>query len=284
MGYPFRRMTRFWRRLTAVLAIGLAVPLPAAAQRRAAAPSVASADEASAEDQEKAQEHFQRAKDLYQSGSYREAIAELEAARALDPRAKELVFNLGIVHEKLGQFDDAIAAFQKYLEMEGVTAQERAKAESVITRIEGAKREIAAGESQGPPPAPPPPVAEPAPPPDRDAAPARGRIDAATIAAGSVAIVGLGVGTAFGIRALTLRPDGFVTGRDGTYATLEDRTRAAHTSAVVADVALAVFAVSAVATAYLYFGRTKEPRGGTTTLGASPTHGGGVVVLGGSFR
>jgi tetratricopeptide (TPR) repeat protein len=281
MGYPFRRMTRFWRRLTAVLAIGLAVPLPAAAQRGASAPS---ADEASAEDQEKAQVHFQRAKDLYQSGSYREAIAELEAARALDPRAKELVFNLGIVHEKLGQFDDAIAAFQKYLEMEGVTAQERAKAESVITRIEGAKREIAAGESQGPPPAPPPPVAEPAPPPDRGAAPARGRIDAATIAAGSVAIVGLGVGTAFGIRALTLRPDGFVTGRDGTYATLEDRTRAAHTSAVVADVAFAVFAVSAIATAYLYFGRTKDPRGGTTTLGASPTHGGGVVVLGGSFR
>lgn len=281
MGYAFRRMTRLTRLLVCALAI--AAPSPALAQRppAAGAPQAAPA-EAQTEDQAEAQKHFQRAKDLYQAGSYREAIAELEQARSLDPKAKELVFNLGIVHEKLAQYDEAISWFRQYQEMEGVTEQERAKAESIIKRIEGAKRELkpqvaptpgpSGGGTTEPPP--PPPAAEP---------PARGRIDAATIAAASVAVVGLGVGTAFGIRAVTTRPDDFVTGRDGSFQDLQKRTDDAHTSAVIADVGFAVGAVATLATAYLYFGRTKEPQP-TSRVGASPTPGGGLLLVGGTFR
>jgi tetratricopeptide (TPR) repeat protein len=217
------------------------------------------------EDQARAQKHFHRARELYSAGSYRDAITELEAARALDPQAKELVFNLGIVHEKLARFDEAIGDFQKYMEMDGVTPAERAKAESIIKRIEGAKRE--AQVSGGAPPAggPPGPTEGLAggdgngPRPEAPAP--RGRIDAATITAGSVAAVGLGVGLVFGIRAVALRPgDGqFVTGRDGTYADLVQKTQEARDSAIVADVGLAIGVVGAAATALLYFGRTREP-------------------------
>src|SRR5207302_9158600 len=147
------------------------------------------------EDQQKAQQHFQRAKELYATGSYREAAAELEAARALDPKAKDLVFNLGIVSEKLGKFDEAITYFRQYMEMDGVTTREEQKAESIIKRIEGAKREVpptpsSSGTTQGPTS---PPTQEPK----------RGRIDTFTVAACTVAVVGVGGGVGFGIRAVS---------------------------------------------------------------------------------
>src|SRR5262245_44887069 len=136
MSYPFQRMTRAARGLLAAWV--LLVPMQATAQpRRGAggaqgAPSTATTDAASSENQARAQQHFQRAKDLYAAGSYREAVVELEAARALDPKAKDLVFNLGIVHEKLAKYDEAITYFRQYMDMDGVTTQEKQKADSVI--------------------------------------------------------------------------------------------------------------------------------------------------------
>jgi tetratricopeptide (TPR) repeat protein len=253
-----------------LLATALAVPGVASAQTGAASAGAGGAGASGAaapltEDQARAQKHFQRARELYSAGSYRDAITELEAARALDPQAKELVFNLGIVHEKLARFDEAIGYFQKYMEMDGVTPAERAKAESIIKRIEGAKREAQVSGGAAPPGGPPGPTEGLAGGdgngPRRDAPPPRGRIDAATITAGSVAAVGLGVGLAFGVRAVALRPgDGqFVTGRDGTYADLAQKTQDAHDSAIVADVGLAIGLVGAAATALLYFVRTREP-------------------------
>jgi tetratricopeptide (TPR) repeat protein len=256
----------------ALLLGALFLASPAGAQGTAPGP-------AQTEDQAKAQQHFQRAKELYSQGKYVDAAHELELARNLDPKAKDLVFNLGIVHEKLGKYDEAIAFFRQYMEMEGVTPQERTKAETNIKRIEGAKQEAASrpvptgtGEPQqgnngdqgqrGPQPP--------------ETQPVRGRIDAATIAAGSVAIAGLGVGTVFGIIAVSSKPNDFVTGRDGTYAQFEQKNADAHNMAIVADVGLAVGLVATVVTAYLYFGRTKDPQ--RTGVFVGP----GMLV--GSFR
>jgi tetratricopeptide (TPR) repeat protein len=240
----------------ALLLGALLLATPAAAQ--STAPQTPQTEE-----QLKAQQHFQRAKDLYSQGKYTDAVQQLELARNLDPKAKDLVFNLGIVHEKLGKFDEAITFFRQYMEMEGVTAQERTKAETNIKRIEGAKAEVASrppasggsgdpqtGNSgeQGPKPQVP------------EEKPSRGRIDAATIAAGSIALAGLGVGTVFGIIAVSSKPNDFVTGRDGTYAQFEQKNADAHNAAIVADVGLAVGIVATLATAYLYFGRTKDPQ------------------------
>ena len=288
-------MTRSLRSTLPALALALACSAPAAAhaQRGGAGslPSSEPSNEPKTKEQIEAQQHFQRAKDLYLQGSYREAIGELESARALDPKAKDLVFNLGIVHERLGNFDEAITAFQKYEQMPDVTATEKARAENSIKRIEGAKREAAlhapkttpGGNGQSGPAQRPPPQEDPP----------RGRIDTATIAAGSVSVAGLAAGTVFGIIAVSSKPSStFVTGRDGSYADLQDKTTKAHTFALVSDVSFGVGIVAAAVTAYLFFGRTKEPS--TTTAAAkasasalvftptaSPT--GGGAVLGGTF-
>jgi tetratricopeptide (TPR) repeat protein len=213
--------------------------------------TTASSAEPLTEEQLKAQQHFQRAKELYAAGTYREAVTELEAARALDPKAKDLVFNLGIVTEKLARYDEAITYFRQYMEMDGVTNAEKQKAELVIKRIEGAKREV--------PPAPTSSALRMTTAPPRTEPPSRGRVDALTIAASSVAVVGLGVGIGFGIRALSTRPSGFVTGRDGSLDDLRSRTDSAHTSAIISDVGFGVGILAALAATYLYFGRFKDP-------------------------
>jgi hypothetical protein len=117
-------------------------------------------------------------------------------------------------------------------------------------------------------------------------------VDALTIAAGSVAVLGLGLGAGLGIYALGSRPsDGFVTGRDGSYATLQQQTDDAHTAAVIADVSLGVGLVAALATGWLYFGRTKDPAAAPTTgtgsarvsLMPAPASTGGALFVGGRF-
>ena len=271
------------------LALGAAA-LPARAQAVPPSSGLGAetpSSEPKTKEQLEAQQHFQRAKDLYQTGAYREAIAELEQARGLDPKAKDLVFNLGIVHEKLGKFDEAITFFRQYMEMESVSGAERAKAENIIKRIEGAKREVPVVPAKG--------TSEQSPAPARDAETRNGRIDVATITAGSIAIVGLGVGATFGILALSSKPSGFVTGRDGTYDTLQSKTSDAHTQAVVSDVGFGVGIAAAVVTAYLYFGRPKEDTTRATrtpsraslapslTPSIAPTPSGGAVLLTGTF-
>lgn len=294
-----RRIARRWTPLCTLAVAAAAVMLPtppALAQKRAepagpaksAAASPASpASAPSADDQAKAQQHFQRAKDLYQAGSYREAVAELEIARALDPKAKDLVMNLGILHEKLGKYDAALGFFKAYLEMDGITAAERTKAEGIIKRIEGAKKDA-------PPPSPPPPpsaTVTPAPsaspppsppPPPRE----RGRVDGYTIAAGTVGAVGLVGGAVIGVFALSREPTDFVTGRDGSFATLQKQETDAHTIAIVADIALGVGVIGAAVTALLYFGRSKDPpKAGYLDPIPRPAFGPGfgAATLGGRF-
>ena len=273
--------------LAVLAAATVAVPLTAIAQPKpGSSPATlpqdsSSSNEPKTKEQLEAQQHFQRAKDLYQTGAYREAIAELEAARLLDPKAKDLVFNLGIVQEKLGKFDEAITFFRQYMELDTVTAAERAKAENIIKRIEGAKREVpATPTATGTSTAVEPPQQ---PPEDKT----RGRIDAATITAGSFAVVGLGVGAVFGILALSNRPNNFVTGRDGSFATLQTQTDDAHTQAIVSDIGFGVSIAAAVVTAVLYFGRTKEPKH-TAQIRLLPSatllSSGGAFSLGGSFQ
>src|ERR1700722_13757047 len=102
----------------------------------------ASAQDTNAANVAAARRHFDKARADYEQGAYREAIAELEAAHALDPSAKDLVFNLGVVHEKLSDIDDALQWFQLYTTM-SLTPPERDRADAYIKRLEGAKRELA---------------------------------------------------------------------------------------------------------------------------------------------
>lgn len=249
-------MTR-WRRLLLLLA-ALSVAVPALAQPTPGTVTT--------EDQRKAQDHFQKARELYQQGNYREARSELEIARGLDPKAKDLAMNLAIVSEKMGKYDEALGWFKTFLEMEGITPGERSKAEANVKRIEGAKREAAARNAANPSAsssaaAPPSAASSSTTAPSRPERPveaSKGRVDGATIAAGVIAGVGLAGGTALGVIALTQRPSDFMTGRDGTYADLQSKTDSAHTMAIACDIALGVGVVATIATLYLYFGRTND--------------------------
>lgn len=210
---------------------------------------------AAAGDAEEAQGHFQHAKELYQQGKYEEALGELRAARKLDPNAKDLVINLGIVSEKLGRVDDALKYFRTYAEMD-LDPAERVRAEGTIKRLEGVKR--AQPREEG---APPPPPATRAP-------PSRGVFDGWTVTTGLLAVGGLATGAVLGGVALSSRPPpNFVTGRDGSYTDLTAKAESAHTLAIGSDVALVAGAVFTALTALVYFARTKDP----VRTGAGPS-------------
>jgi len=251
-------------RAWAFLCIGLALPL--------AAPRLAHAQEASGDSVAAARAHFLKGKELYQAGSYREAIVELDAARALDPKAKDLVFNLAIVHEKLAEVDEALRYARIYVQMD-LEPAERARAETYIKRLEGAKNEVAKR---------PPPTEETH---ER----VRGRLDAATITVGVVAIGALGAGVVIGIKALSDKPTGFVTGANGnTVSDLQNKVNSAHTEAIVADVCFIGAGVAAAGAAVLYFARYRDdaPTGSNSTrLSVTPLVGGssGGLLLSGRF-
>jgi len=95
-----------------------------------------------------AQAHMTKARALYEAGNYPDAIAELETARALDPYAKDLVFNLGIVHEKALHIEEALHFYKLYLDMD-IDPTERARAENIVKRLEGARVQSRAPELPG---------------------------------------------------------------------------------------------------------------------------------------
>jgi tetratricopeptide (TPR) repeat protein len=250
---------------------------------------IARAQDTNAANVAAARRHFDKARADYAQGAYREAIAELEAAHALDPAAKDLIFNLGVVHEKLSDIDDALQWFQLYTTL-SLTAQERERADAYIRRLEGAKKELAQR-----PPGPPPAGTVTPPPPDTPLAPmgpsiapppGYGRVDAATITAVSVTGAALIFGTVMAIKAVVDRPTGFVTGPDGTYPVLQDKTDTAHREAIIADASFGLSVVAGITAAVLYFARPRAAAATTAdppTVSVAPITGGGALIVQGSM-
>jgi hypothetical protein len=86
----------------------------------------------------------------------------------------------------------------------------------------------------------------------------RGRADAWVLGTGGLAVVSLLVGTVFGVRALTLDPQGESTSQGVSFASLHDRASRAHTAAIVADIAFSTSLLAGAAAATLYFGRYSD--------------------------
>jgi len=245
-----------WSRPVVALALGVAVgltPAPGRAQVAAAASESAGAAEA------RARPHFERALELYRAGRYAEALEQLKAAAERDPNGKDLFFNLALVHEKLNQLPEAIAALERFRELE-TDNTERERARLTIERLHGAEAVA--------PPAPAGKVtvcAEPAP-----ATPARERPTAVLVGAASLAVVSLVVGAVFGAKALA--DD---VGQTGTSATLSigqlrERARRSAREALVADVAFALGAASAGTFAGVWLLSPRDPAQRTAgiTLGS----------------
>jgi tetratricopeptide (TPR) repeat protein len=241
-----------------------------------------------------ARKHYDRARAFYEQGAYREAVGELDAAHTLDPSAKDLVFNLGVVHEKLGDIDDALQWFRLYAGMH-LSPQESDRAEAYVRRLEGAERaerekhehdeETAHRPTTAETPTTPAPEAAP-PPPAPEARPVEPtRFDALTLTSGGVAAVGIIAGTVLGVKALSDQPgSSYVTGRDGTYEDLVHQVDRAHGEAVAADIAFGVAAVAGLACAYFYWLRPHASASvGATTVSAAPIQSGLAFVLRGTL-
>jgi tetratricopeptide (TPR) repeat protein len=196
-----------------------------------------------------AHEHFERALGLYRAGKYRRAVDELQAALAADPSGKDLVYNLALVQEKLGDFSGAISSLQRFQSMEKDPAEVE-RAAQTIERLQGARAEV--GDSSAAQP-----VSLPVPCPGRP--PMRGRFDAWVMGTGGLALASLLVGTVFGVRALSLDPSGQSTSASTSFATLHDRAERAHTAAIIADIAFSTSLLAGAAATTLYFGRYADP-------------------------
>jgi tetratricopeptide (TPR) repeat protein len=114
-------------------------------------------------DEQAAKAHFLAGSAYYEQANYTDAVKEFTEAHRLS-RRPDLLYNISVCYERLGRWDDAIAALQQYL-AERPDAPDRAVIESRIANF--AQRRDA--ERAQPPPAPPPVAAPPpvVPPPAR---------------------------------------------------------------------------------------------------------------------
>jgi tetratricopeptide (TPR) repeat protein len=240
------RISRYPSKVLLALAIVAAPALltttPSLAQDAARAPQAAP----QARDTD-ARKHFDRALELYRAGRYADALMQLESAAELDPNGKDLFFNLSLVHEKLGQLPQAIAALERFRELEP-DQDERERARVTIERLKGAE---AAARPRRPEPVCPPAPAPVAP---------SGKPTAVLLSTASLAVVSLLVGAVFGAKALS--DD---VGQTGTSASLSlgqlrERGRRAEREALIADVAFALGAAAAGTFAGVWLLSPAEPQ------------------------
>ena len=197
-----------------------------------------------------ARQHFDRALELYRSGHYAEALDELEQAAKLDPNGKDLFFNLALVHEKLGQLPEAIAALARFRELED-DAAERERARLSIERLRGAQQAAvvlpppsATCTEQNPVPAPLPPEKAPS---------------AVLIGAASLAVVSFVVGAVFGAKALSDDVNGARTSASLSVTQLHEREQRAEREALVADIAFALGTASTATFAGVWLLSPSDP-------------------------
>ncbi|MFZ5897344.1 MAG: tetratricopeptide repeat protein [Myxococcota bacterium] len=189
-----------------------------------------------------AKHHFDEALAHYREGHYRAAIAELKAALTFDPTSKDLVYNLALVYEKLGELDQAIAALERYAELE-TDPKELARARLARTRMLGAREELS-GPVVLPPRMPIPPLSMPIN--ERGANPWLVASTAVAAAAGVVGVV-------FGVRALVQAPgETASTNASTSIDDLRDQQARAETSARIADVSFAVGVLSGAIAGFLW--------------------------------
>lgn len=189
----------------------------------------------------RALELHDEAHDLYAQGRYHDAIAKLNEAVSLDPQAKLLYYNLGLIEERIGDLDSALAHYKKVQELEK-NPEEQAKLAHIVRRLEGAMlHEPKRGQSAAPSPAP-----TPLPEPESDARPT---MSPWVWVAGGVTVSALIIGAALAVHAADLDPNGeLTTSTDVSLDDLRADAAEAHDFAVGADAAFIIAGTGAVVT------------------------------------
>jgi tetratricopeptide (TPR) repeat protein len=252
----------------AAVAASIGLSSPGFAQSQGSRVEAAKAEARAAE----AKRLHDEARELYDDGEYRKAIEKLEQALALDPDGKELVYNLGLIHEKLAEPLEAERWFRRYLEVE-TNPILRERTQRALKRIEGVKRDQAAARTRQaesaapaassqaatPPPPPPPTTSRP--------------VGPWVWITGGVAVSALIVGNAFAISAVSKSPGSDArTGGSVGVADLQADADAAHSRAIAADVSFVVALLAGAGAAYLYLSTPPVPR--TAAPQASPRRAG----------
>lgn len=195
-------------------------------------------------------EHYNRGREHYQAGRYREALVELETALTTDPRSPNLVYNVARVHELLGQLDAASQFYQRYRDMlPQAEHEERERVDAILLRLQGAQEHV------GPIAAPPKEVLRP-PEPMRMK---RGVADAAFWTMATMGASALVAAAATGALALKEEKDArdFVVGADGTAQELSKSYRRADRLALSSDATLVIGTTFAVTSILLYMLRVQ---------------------------
>jgi len=164
------RQARSW---SGLLALVIAASTPTAA----AGPDPGRSDRAA---QATARAHFDRAQVLYSLQRFQDALDEYEAAFELS-QLPGFLFNIGQCHRNLGQLDQAVLAFRRYLVLDP-GARDRADVEHLIAQLEAAADEQRGRDEVAPPARAVPPassVLAPLAPPPRAEITAAHHLDAA---------------------------------------------------------------------------------------------------------
>jgi tetratricopeptide (TPR) repeat protein len=210
-----------------------------------------------------AMSHFDRGREHFRAGRYREAIVELKAALEIDPDSPTLMYNVAYASELLGDIEESIVYYRKYLDALPASANaERKKIKVTLKRLEGHREQVeATPEPQAADPlAEPQPAAPVAPPPEPRASGGLGRADALfwVTLGGGVAMLGGAAVT--GMLALD-REDAvaqFVVGEDGSIADRKELIEEADRFALTSDLLIGGGATLVAAAALLFLLRDPE--------------------------
>ena len=205
-------------------------------------------------------DHYMLGRRHYLAGRYREALVELKMALELDRNAPDLLYNVARVYENLGELDEAIAYYQRYLALMPLEQiEERDRTEKTIRRLQGAKHEIATTEQR--------PIVREAP-----AEAHAGRADLAFWITGGAGLALLAGGATCGILAIR-KYDAvgeFIVGADGTLDQRETISDDANRFALLADGLFIASGLALTSAALLFLLRDAEetkPRAGAWRFG-----------------
>lgn len=216
-----------------------------------------------------AQKHIEAATEAHGQGKYDLALTELQAAYALDAQP-DLLYAIGQVHVKLGQCEEAIGSYEKFLATNPPEEPTAAANEAIAS----CKQQLA--EAQQPPP--PAPEVQPQPPPPAPPSAPEGRpfytdvLGTALVGAG---VVSLAVGGVIYTSARGTLDDADAATTYSEHAQLVDD---AHTKRNIA-IALGAVGVAAVGVGVWHYMKYSSEQAVTVT----PTASGGMVTWMGSF-
>lgn len=214
----------------------------------------------------------------YDAGRYRDAIVDLKAALALDPESPNLLYNVARVSELLGNLDEAIAYYTRYVGMlSDAENDERERITATIHRLEGARTELAAHANQQPETLREVIYREP---------PAAGTADALFWITGGTGVVLIGGSIVTGVLALVREKEAnkFVIGQDGNAAERAQLIHQTDTLALVSDLMLIGGIASLAGATALYFLREPEaPPERRVQVSLFGTRDGAMLSLGGAF-